>query len=49
VISREEWVLVTNNDRDFRALTRREGLHPAWRVTMVSASRGCRGERSRRS
>jgi Domain of unknown function (DUF5615) len=27
VISREEWVLVTNNDRDFRALTRREGLH----------------------
>jgi hypothetical protein len=27
VISQEEWVLVTNNDRDFRALTKREGLH----------------------
>lgn len=27
VISREEWVLITNNDRDFRALTKREGLH----------------------
>lgn len=28
VISREEWVLVTNNDRDFRALSMRAGLHP---------------------
>jgi Domain of unknown function (DUF5615) len=27
VISQEEWVLVTNNDRDFRALTMRAGLH----------------------
>lgn len=27
MISREEWVLVTNNDRDFRTLTEREGLH----------------------
>lgn len=27
VVSQEEWVLVTNNDRDFRALTMRAGLH----------------------
>ena len=27
VISQEEWVLVTNNDDDFRALTMRAGLH----------------------
>ena len=27
VISQEEWVLVTNNYRDFRALTLRAGLH----------------------
>jgi predicted nuclease of predicted toxin-antitoxin system len=27
VISQQEWVLVTNNDRDFRALTMRAGLH----------------------
>jgi predicted nuclease of predicted toxin-antitoxin system len=27
VISEEEWVFVTNNERDFRALTDRAGLH----------------------
>jgi hypothetical protein len=27
VISREEWVFVTNNDDDFRALTESAGLH----------------------
>jgi predicted nuclease of predicted toxin-antitoxin system len=27
VISAEEWVLVTNNEADFRALTQRGGLH----------------------
>jgi predicted nuclease of predicted toxin-antitoxin system len=27
VASKEEWVLVTNNNRDFRALTERAGLH----------------------
>jgi predicted nuclease of predicted toxin-antitoxin system len=27
VVSQEEWVFVTNNERDFRALTAREGLH----------------------
>lgn len=28
VISQEEWVLVTNNYRDFRALAMHAGLHP---------------------
>ncbi len=28
VVSQEEWVLVTNNYRDFRALAIRAGLHP---------------------
>jgi predicted nuclease of predicted toxin-antitoxin system len=28
VLSREEWVLVTNNESDFRALTREDGIHP---------------------
>ena len=28
VLSREEWVLVTNNESDFRALTKEEGIHP---------------------
>lgn len=27
VVSQEEWVFVTNNERDFRALTARERLH----------------------
>lgn len=27
VVSQEEWVFVTNNERDFRALTARDGLH----------------------
>jgi predicted nuclease of predicted toxin-antitoxin system len=27
VVSQEEWVFVTNNVRDFRALVEREGLH----------------------
>jgi hypothetical protein len=28
VLSREEWVLVTNNESDFRALTREDAIHP---------------------
>ena len=37
VISQEEWVLVTNNDRDFRALAMHAGLHPG---LIVQPARG---------
>jgi uncharacterized protein DUF5615 len=41
VISQEEWVLVTNNDRDFRALTMRAGLHSG---LIILPQRGRAGE-----